>query len=283
MAQTVLVLGATGMLGEPVARHLQQAGLEVRVLARNEDKARRVLGDACEIRPGDVTDLPGLEEAMAGCDAVHISISGEADVVCAEQVARLAPQTGVKQIGYVSGSTIRAENAWFPMTAQKMQAETAVTQSGVPYTIFRPTWPMEQLPNFVNNGQATVIGDRPLAWRWFAADDMGRMVANAYQREEALGKTFYIHGPQSLTTNEAVERYCRAFYPEIESVTMMPIEVARSVAAASGNEMLGGFDEMMAYFQQVGEPGDPAEANALLGAPTITLDDWIARRQEAAK
>jgi uncharacterized protein YbjT (DUF2867 family) len=281
MQQRVLVLGATGMLGEPVARHLQQAGFEVRVLARDETKARRMFGEAYEIRQGDVTDLPSLEAAMAGCDAVHISISGAADLTCAEHVAKLAPQLGVKQIGYVSGSTTREENTWFPMTAQKLQAETAVAQSGVPYTIFRATWPMEQLPNFVNNGQATIVGDRPLAWRWFAADDMGRMVTNAYQREEAQDKRLYIHGPESLTMTEALERYCRAFFPQIESVTMMPIETARSVAEASGNEMLGGFAEMMAYFEQVGEPGDPAEANELLGAPTTTLDDWIAQRQEA--
>jgi len=31
----ILVLGATGMLGEPVARHLQEAGLLVRILARD--------------------------------------------------------------------------------------------------------------------------------------------------------------------------------------------------------------------------------------------------------
>jgi hypothetical protein len=35
----------------------------------------------------------------------------------------------------------------------------------------------------------------------------------------------------------------------------------------------------MAYFQQAGEPGDPAEANRILGAPTTTLDAWLAARQ----
>ena len=55
----------------------------------------------------------------------------------------------------------------------------------------------------------------------------------------------------------------------------MPIEAARATAKSTANPMLGFFAELMAYFETVGEMGDPAEANQLLGAPTITLDDWV--------
>jgi hypothetical protein len=43
--------------------------------------------------------------------------------------------------------------------------------------------------------------------------------------------------------------------------------------------MLGFFAELMAYFEQAGEMGDPAEANRLLGAPATTLDAWIEQRK----
>jgi hypothetical protein len=45
--------------------------------------------------------------------------------------------------------------------------------------------------------------------------------------------------------------------------------------------MLMFFAELMAYFQQAGEPGDPAEADVLLGAPTTTLEAWIAQQKAA--
>jgi hypothetical protein len=32
----------------------------------------------------------------------------------------------------------------------------------------------------------------------------------------------------------------------------------------------------MGYFNQAGERGDPGEADRLLGAPTTTLDTWLA-------
>lgn len=279
MEKRILVLGATGMLGEPAARQLQADGFAVRILARDVPAARARFGGSFEIVPGDVTDLTSLEQAMEGCAGVHISIGGAVDQLSAENVAELAAKAGVEHVLYLSGATAAEENAWFPMTAQKMAAEKAIGACGVSYTVLRPTWPMEQLPRFVREGRAMLIGDLAEPWHWFAAEDLGRMVSNAFQRPEARGKRLYIHGPEAITMKDALERYCQAFHPEIEAVGVMPIGAARAVAASTGNKMLEGIADMMAYFQKVGEPGDPAEANAILGAPTITLDDWMEQRR----
>jgi uncharacterized protein YbjT (DUF2867 family) len=276
----ILVLGGTGMLGGPVARRLQADGFAVRLLARDPQKARALFGDGFEIVAGDVTDLESLEGAIEGCAGVHVSVGGPVDQISAENVAALAPRLGLERVTYVSGSTVSEGNRWFPMTEQKLLAEQALRECGVPYTIFCPTWPMEQLPRFVIGGRATVIGTNHSPWHWFAADDLARMVSAAYQRQEAANKRLYVHGPEGLTVQVALERYCRAFHPEIESVSVVPIDAARAMAEASGNEMLRFFAELMAYFKKVGEPGDPTEANQLLGAPTTTLEAWIERRKD---
>jgi uncharacterized protein YbjT (DUF2867 family) len=257
----ILVLGGTGMLGGPVARRLQADGFAVRLLARDPEKARAMFGDGFEIFAGDVTDRESLEGAMKGCAGVHISVGGPIDRLSAENVAALASRLGLERVTYVSGSTVSEGNRWFPMTEQKLMAEQAIRECGVPYTIFCPTWPMEQLPRFVLGGRATVIGTHHAPWHWFAADDLARMVSAAYQRKEAADKRLYVHGPEGLTVQVALERYCRAFHPEIESVLVMPVDTTRAMADASDNEMLRFFAELMAYFQKVGEPGDPTEAN----------------------
>ncbi|HEX2046469.1 MAG TPA: hypothetical protein VHF27_01815 [Acidimicrobiales bacterium] len=38
----------------------------------------------------------------------------------------------------------------------------------------------------------------------------------------------------------------------------------------------------MALLQRLGEPGDPTEANRLLGAPTTTVREWCERRTTVA-
>jgi uncharacterized protein YbjT (DUF2867 family) len=275
----VLVLGGTGMLGGPVARRLQADGFEVRLLARDPHKARVMFGPAFEIVAGDVTDRAGLEAGLAGCDGVHISVGGPVDRLSAENVAALAPSLGLKRITYISGATAFEQNRWFPMTEQKLEAEKAIRACGVPYSVFCPTWPMEQLPRLARGGQPLLIGDRPNAYHWFAADDLAGMVSAAYRLEEATNRRFFVYGPQALTMQEAMQRYCQTFHPEVESVSIMPVATARAVADSTGNEQLKFFAELMAYFDKAGEMGDPTEANRLLGAPDTTLDAWIEQRK----
>jgi uncharacterized protein YbjT (DUF2867 family) len=267
------------MLGQSAANQLQADGFQVRLLARDKEKAQRMFEDLFEIAPGDVTDLTSLEKAMQGVFGVLISVGGVVDQLSAVNVAALAPKLGVEQIVYLSGSTVKEENRWFPMTAQKLAAEKAIRECAVPYTILCPTWPMEQLPRFVMGGRATVIGDIPEPWHWFAAADLARMVSNAFQRKEALRKRLYVHGPEAITVKGALERYCRVFQPEIDAVAVMPIEAAKAMAESTGNVFIKVFAEMMEYFLEVGEPGDPTEANHILGAPVITLDAWMEARQ----
>lgn len=276
--QKIAILGGTGMLGTPVVHQMLADGFALRLLARDPQKVRTLFGDAVDVAAGDVTDATAVERALAGCDGVYVGVGGPDDQVSAEHAAAAARALGLQRIIYVSGSTVSDTNAWFPMTAQKVAAETAVRQSGVPYTILCPTWPMEQLPRFVVNGRATVVGVLPEPWHWFAAADMARMVSNAFRSTKAANRRLFIHGPEAVTIAEALERYRQAVHPEIDAVAVLPIAAARQLAEATNNRFLGMFAELMAYFQQTGEPGDPTEANALLGQPTTTLDAWIAQQ-----
>ena len=278
MYKKILILGGTGMLGAPVARRLQADGFTLRLLARHPEKARAQFGESFEIVKGDVADCATLEQALVGCDAVHISVGGPLDALSAENIVSLAPRFDLQRITYISGSTVFEQNSWFPMVQQKLMAEKAIRESGVPYTVFCPTWPMEQLPRFVRDGRAAIIGSPDVQFHWFAAEDLAAMVSRAYQRVQALNKRFFIHGPQAISMKAALERYCQAFHPEIKTVSVMPLTLARAVAALSGNAMLKFATELMAYFDKVGELGDPAEANQLLGAPNITLENWIAQQ-----
>lgn len=281
MSKTILVLGGTGMLGAPVARKLQANGFQVRILARDAQKTANMFDNSFEIVTGDVADRASLEQAMQGCAGVHISVGGPVDQLSAENVAALAPQTGISYITYISGSTVCEENGWFPMVQQKLMAEKAIRACGVPYTIFCPTWPMEQLPRFVAAPKIMTIGKQLTPLHWFAADDLGQMVSNAYQTEAALNKRLYIHGPEAFTMKAALERACTVLRPEVEAVSLMPIWLARVIGTLTGNDMLKFAAGLMSYFDKAGELGNPTEANQILGAPSTTLDQWLAQQQAA--
>jgi dihydroflavonol-4-reductase len=66
----VLVTGATGKVGNAVARAAVARGDSVRALVRDPDKARGVLPAEVELVRGDVTEPASVERAVQGCELV---------------------------------------------------------------------------------------------------------------------------------------------------------------------------------------------------------------------
>jgi uncharacterized protein YbjT (DUF2867 family) len=282
MSRTILVLGGTGLLGEPVARQLQRDGFQVRIMARDTEQAREKFGEAFDIVAGDATNREAIQEALSGCYGVHLSLSGEAERIAAALVAQLAHDQGIKHITYISGCTALKENEWFPLTADKLCAERDIKESGVDYTIFAPTWPMEMLTRYARDGKPLLIGKMAGPFHFFAVDDLAQMVSAAYQTEAALNKRLIIHGPEGFSFPDALLRYCAVFHPEVTRISSMPVWLVRVMSAAMRNDLMRFGADLAGYFDRVGELGDPSEANALLGAPTTTLDDWLEQRQPAS-
>ncbi len=66
----VLLTGATGLLGNAIARALVEQRRSVRALVRSPHKAASVVPAECELVAGDVTDKASVTTAMRGCRVV---------------------------------------------------------------------------------------------------------------------------------------------------------------------------------------------------------------------
>ena len=73
----ILVVGATGFVGQRVARQLASQGKQVRALARPEANASKVaaLGPEIEIVRGDLKDPASVSKACEGVDTVITTAS----------------------------------------------------------------------------------------------------------------------------------------------------------------------------------------------------------------
>lgn len=274
---SILVIGGTGMLGEPVARRLCADGYQVRVFTRTPDKARAKFGAEYEIVVGNVEDRLSLDTALKGCQGVHINLEGGPDPDLerrgVENIAQAAVKAGLQRISYISGASVKEENCWFAGTRAKFQAEAAIRASGVPYVIFKPTFFMESLPRYVRGKRANVIGNQPHPWHWVAAHDYARMVSKAYATPEAVNKDLFIYGPEAYTMLEALKKYCAIVHPDA-TVSSLPLWVAAMIARLARQKELENALPFFRYTEKVREEGDSKEANALLGAPTTTLEQW---------
>jgi uncharacterized protein YbjT (DUF2867 family) len=283
--RTVLVVGATGMLGRPVAERLRADGFTVRVLARDPAKARSLFGDGYEIAPGDVEDSGALQTAVDGCHGVHVSLKagpkrGEPERVEHQgtaRVSRAAAEAGVRRITYLSGCFVDPAHAQeSEAEAAKWRAEQAIEASGVPFTILKPTYFMETLAEHVQGKVAVVLGRQPHRWRMVAADDFAHMVSAAHAADRTGSGKHPVFGPEALTIPEALKRYCE----EIEGGTRVVSAPLPVMKALNATVMRGELNREVALMGVMGREGEPElapEGEGELPQPTTTLSQWLER------
>jgi NADH dehydrogenase len=242
----ILVTGGTGFVGQEVVKALLKLGYSVRLLVRNPARARNVIRDPrVELVEGDALKPETLPPAMVGVQSViHlVGIITETSKVTYEQahfeatrnVLTAAKAAGVTRWVQMSAIGTRSHaSSRYHLT--KWRAEEFVRQSGLDWTIFRPSliygynehdrllnmlrltlsFPLDLLtlrsfPVF-NGGEALI---QPVSVR-----EVARCFAMAPAKEASIGRTFDLVGPVALTWREMTFKILAAlgkkgFYEEI--------------------------------------------------------------------
>jgi NADH dehydrogenase len=184
-----------------------------------------------EVRRADATRPETLAPALAGVDAVVISLAfrnspieaprrgqtfERVDADGTEALVAAAAAANVPRIVYISGAGAApdAPRHWF---RAKWRAEEAVRGSGIVYTIFRPSWiygpgdhSLNRFLGFsrwlpfipqIGNGRQRLV---PVF-----VDDVAALVADALASPAAENATLEVGGPDTLTMDEIIRAALR--------------------------------------------------------------------------
>jgi nucleoside-diphosphate-sugar epimerase len=213
----VFVIGATGFVGGHVARHLVVAGHRVRGLARSEDAAERLVGDAIEPVRGDFeAGRAAVLDAAAGADAVVFAAQMPPDLELQAVAAVLDTLAGGgATFVFTSGSGVllqRTGGAWSPdsftedddfvveaLAATRFAVEGLVRAAAardIRSLVIRPgmVWgPGDHghvsmiYRSVARTGSACHIGDGLNTYANVHVDDVGRLYVAALDRGRAGG------------------------------------------------------------------------------------------------
>jgi len=146
---TVLVIGATGQLGNAVVRTLRERGVEPRAFVRVGSDFEHFEAAGVELAYGDLRDRASLREAVRGVDAVIATASvvfprGRASFASDEgrgyeSLIGACEEEGVAQLVFVSNHApfVDPYLERVPSLRFKLAIERALEDSSVPHTIFR--------------------------------------------------------------------------------------------------------------------------------------------------
>lgn len=219
---TVLVTGSTGFLGRRVVHTLLEQGITVRCLVHNPGR-EVVFGRASvDVHYGNIKDPFALRSALHNVDAVvHlVAVIREKrnatyqtiNVQGVQALTQAAVTSRVKRMVLVSAVGAR-DNPEQPYLHSKWLGEQAVIESGVPYTILRPSIIFGEGDEFLTI-LARLIKTLPIVpiagvgnseFQPVAAEDVARCITAVLHNDTLLNRMVEIGGPEKFTYNQLVK------------------------------------------------------------------------------
>lgn len=219
-ASRVLLTGATGFVGGYLYPELRRAGMAVRCLTRNAERARARRPE-CEWVEGDVCDPEAMRRALDGCEAAYYLVHGmseghgdfeQRELAAAEVFRTAAAVAGVGRIVYLGG--LEPQGPPTPHLRSRLEVGECLRGGTVPTVELRASM-------IIGWGSLSWLIVRDLAARlpvmvlpsWLcsrtqpvAVDDVVTALVRSLELPIAGSVCFDLPGPDTMTGREILER-----------------------------------------------------------------------------
>jgi len=260
---TILVVGATGWLGSAICQQLTEAGKSVRALIRDSSDPTKVdhlrsLG--VEIVRGDVRERATLEKACQGVTYLISTVSampfsyqaGVNDIQSVDldgltNLIEAAKANAVSHFVYTSIPEMISLD--YPLQTAKRKVERRLMDSGLVYTILRPSYFMEGwLSPAVGfdpaNAKAVIYGTGQNPISWISLQDVAQFAVASLDHPAARNVTLELGGPDAISPLEVVKCFEQASGRAFE-VQFVPEEALQAQQAAAADPMQQSFSGLM--------------------------------------
>jgi uncharacterized protein YbjT (DUF2867 family) len=272
---TILVTGATGSVGRLVVDELVAAGVPVRALTVDPERARLPAG--AEVVVGSLARPSTLPVALKGVSAVYLAPMART----VRRFCELASEVGVERVVALSGSSVGDEHEG-SSGHEYGAVEAAVRAAGFAWTFLRPG-------GFMNNtlDWAPMVRAGEVAMAYGDATqtpidlgDIAAVAARVLVSAGHTGKTYVLSGPEAITLRGQVETLASVLGKEIRFRELTPAEqraqwIGYGVPESAVGWLLEGFEETLRHPQV---PTGVVEE--LLGRPGTTYAEWVAARRD---
>jgi uncharacterized protein YbjT (DUF2867 family) len=280
-----LIVGATGNLGSEICRRLTAEGKPVKGLVRatsDQAKVDKLKAYGVKVVEGNVRDRPSLDAACEGVTAVISTVSSmpfsyvpdenniqTVDTGGLTNLIEAAQAAGARHFVYTSFSGNMDLD--FPLRNAKRKVERRIKDSGLTYTILRPSYFMEAwLGPAVGfdypNAKAQIYGAGENTISWISLFDVAQFAVESLDNPAARNATLELGGPDALSPMEAVKVFEEVGGQSFE-VQHVPEAALEEQQRAAADPMQQSFTGLMRCYAQ----GDPIEMGGTLQAFPVEL------------
>ena len=243
----ILLVGATGVLGQKVVRLLLAEGHRVRAMTRAPERAKDLEQQGAEVVVGDLIDAASLSRACRGTARVLVAAhsflgkgeysSDAVDDRGHRALIDAAKAEGVHRLVYTSALGAAKDHP-IDFFRTKYAIEQYLAESGLDYAILRPSAFMEWHAHIFNGkpllkkGRTTLLGSGTKPRNFVAAQDVAHFAVLALTAPELKRRILEIGGPGNFTNNEVAQLYAQIAGIE-PRISHLPRTVVRGLSAIS--------------------------------------------------
>jgi uncharacterized protein YbjT (DUF2867 family) len=236
--QILLITGATGQQGGAAISYLHSKGWYVRALTRDPEsiKAKALAELGVEVVKGDLEDRASLDRALKYVYGVFSvtnfwdgfpqhTLGYEGEVRQGKNLANAAKAAGVKHYVFSSVGSAYAYPSKVPHVKSKQEIERHIRSIGLPATIIRPVFFMDNFNSpFMDYGQKIRAGRlelplrKDLPFQLIAVEDVGAFAALVFEKpHEFINTAFDVAGDQ-LTPPQIAEVFTKLTGEKVDFV-----------------------------------------------------------------
>lgn len=289
MPSTVLVYGATGPQGRPVAERLLAAGHRVRVLARRPAAAAELERLGAQVVPGDWTQPDTLAEASRGVDVISLFVPFlDPNPDYGRAALHAAREAGVRRVVWNPTGPIPPALTGNPGMDVRRIVFEQLSAGPFDWVVLQPTAYMENflMPALVAELRKTNTFAYPMprssTMQWICHDDVAQFAAAAIDRPQVRNVVLDVSGPERLTGDDIASRLSTALGRSITFRPMPPKEFGGVLDAAYGE---GAGVRVVPFYEALfqnpalfGSNVDLTAALARLPVQSTTLEQWARAR-----
>lgn len=219
----IFLTGSTGFVGKQILQDLLKNKYQVRCIVRQDPGQKFAQNTDVDVVSGDITDAGSLTGKLVGCDAVinlvgiirefpgkgitfeKLHYEGTANLV------RAAREQGVQRFIQMSALGARPDGKTLYQRT-KFRAEECIRNSGLNYTIFRPSIIFGPGDKFVNlfanmlkvQQFVPVVGNGRYQMQPVSVENVSMGFIKSIERRDAIGKIFDVGGPEKIEFDQII-------------------------------------------------------------------------------
>lgn len=227
----ILVAGATGNTGSGLVPALLSRGARVRALVHSPAKAESLRKQGAEVVVADLSKPETLEPAVSGVDRIYMCLfNGPEQANHGRNLIAAARKAGRPYVVHHSGSgTDRSR-----IIRDSLEVESALKASGLPWTIIRPTFYLQNLlmaaPTVISQG-AIYLPMRDGRMAMTDVRDIVDVAARLLLDGDHEGRTYMLTTPEAFTIAE--------FATALGAALGKPVQYVDVPVAAAKESMVG--------------------------------------------